>query len=189
MAFDGGDLSVEKDLKEHLKFGSGERSARERACRRRSPSRYSYDVGFALLLRLLYSPLCLSSGSDPHRGESKLCLQEVDASLDPSSSVLSLEDEGSLSLASPALCFVLSDELSIGSMKLSEVETKRGREKFFGVSELEVCGGGAPATSRDGGSQVEAEETRVLLMGFYPSTRPASLTRGPTEIGRVWFGP
>ena len=63
------------------------------------------------------------------------------------------------------------------------------RWRLFGVSELEVCGGGAPATSRDGGGQVEAEETRVLLMGFYPSTRPASLTRGPTEIGRVWFGP
>ncbi|KAF3600720.1 hypothetical protein F2Q69_00035181 [Brassica cretica] len=38
----------------------------------------------------------------------QLCLQEVDASSDPSSSVLSLEDEGSLSLASPALvCLTL----------------------------------------------------------------------------------
>ncbi|KAL0825393.1 hypothetical protein Bca101_049070 [Brassica carinata] len=63
------------------------------------------------------------------------------------------------------------------------------RWRLFGISELEVCGGGAPARSRDGGGQVEAEETRVVLMGSYPSTRPASLTRGPTEIGRVWFGP
>ena len=62
------------------------------------------------------------------------------------------------------------------------------RWRLFGVSELEVCGGGAPVTSRDGGGQVEAEETRVVLMGSYPSTRPASLTRGPTEIGRVWSG-
>ncbi|KAF3534445.1 hypothetical protein DY000_02039762 [Brassica cretica] len=62
------------------------------------------------------------------------------------------------------------------------------RWRLFGVSELEVCGGGAPATSRDGGGQVEAEEMRVLLMESYPSTRPASLTCGPTEIGRVWFG-
>nr|VDD50925.1 unnamed protein product [Brassica oleracea] len=189
MAFDGGDLSVEKDLKEHLNFGSGDRPARERACRRRSPSRYSYDVGLALLFRLLYSPSCLSSGGGSSYSSVAAGLREVDASSDPSSSVLSLGGEGSLNLASPALCFVLSDDLSIGSMKLSEVETKRGREKLFGVSELEVCGGGAPATSRDGGGQVEAEETRVLLMGFYPSTRPASLTRGPTEIGRVWFGP
>ena len=45
------------------------------------------------------------------------------------------------------------------------------------------------ATFRDGGSQVEAEETHVVLMGSYPSTRPASLTRGSTEVGRIWFGP
>ncbi|CAN7095203.1 unnamed protein product [Brassica rapa subsp. narinosa] len=51
--------------------------------------------------------------------------------------------------------FVLSDELSIGSMKLSEGKTKRGREEL-----LEVCGGAAPATFRDGDGQVEAEETR-----------------------------
>ncbi|KAF2616178.1 hypothetical protein F2Q70_00008702 [Brassica cretica] len=55
-----------------LKFGSGERPARECACRHRSPSRYSYDVGLALILHLLYSPPCLSSGSDPLRSGSKV---------------------------------------------------------------------------------------------------------------------
>ena len=55
-----------------LKFGSGEQPVRERTCRRRSSSRYSYDVGLALLLRLLYSPPCLSSGLDLLRGGSKV---------------------------------------------------------------------------------------------------------------------
>ena len=50
---------------------------------------------------------------------------------------------------------------------------------------LIVCGGVAPATSRDGDGQVEAEATRVVLMVFYPYTCPVSLTRGPTEVVRV----
>ncbi|KAH0875137.1 LOW QUALITY PROTEIN: hypothetical protein HID58_072499, partial [Brassica napus] len=128
------------------------------------------------------------------------CLREVEASSALSSSVFSPGGEGSLSLASPALgfvgsvlvptcglCvvlgswfqvvhgFVQSDEFSIGSMKLSEVKTKRGSEEIVG-------GGVAPAMSRDGDGQVEAEATRVVLMVFYPYTCPASLTRGPTEV-------
>ncbi|WZZ67740.1 hypothetical protein YC2023_079110 [Brassica napus] len=86
--------------------------------------------------------------------------------------------------------FVQSDEFSIGSMKLSEVKTKRGREELVSMealrySEFEVCGCVAPATSRGGDSQVEAEATCVVLMVCYPYTCPASLTRGPTEVGYV----
>ncbi|KAF3579532.1 hypothetical protein DY000_02029753 [Brassica cretica] len=67
-------------------------------------------------------------------------------------------------------------------------EKSWSRWRLFGVSDLEACGGGAPVTSRDGGGQVEAEETRVVLMGSYPSTRPAYLMRGPTEVrpSLVW---
>ncbi|CAN6978019.1 unnamed protein product, partial [Brassica rapa subsp. trilocularis] len=137
------------------------------------------DVGFALLLRLLYPLPCLSSGSGPFRGKSVF---GVDASFDPPSSVLFPGGEGFLSLASPALVvvhgFVLSDELSIGSMKLSEGKTKHGREELVSMEAF-----------RYGGGQVETEETRVVLMGSYPPTRPASLTRRPTKVGRIWFGP
>ncbi|KAF3558041.1 hypothetical protein F2Q69_00017584 [Brassica cretica] len=124
--------------------------------------------------------------------------------------------EGSFSLASPALgvsvrwigfgsrlwlvCgsgfvihgFVQSDELSIGSMKLSEVKTKRGSEEIWFrwrlsgnlSSRFAVV---APATSRGGDGQVEAEATCVVLMVFYPYTCTASLTRGSTEVVRLVF--
>ncbi|KAH0872700.1 hypothetical protein HID58_070062 [Brassica napus] len=175
---------TQSERESRSKIGSGERSARERACRRRSPSSNRKDVGFSLLFRLLCLPPCLSSRSGPIRGcfwskgavvwrlgAVKLvvlpvevsfpggggsyssvaagpCLREVEAFSVPPSSVLSPEGEGSLSLASPfvgsvldpacGLCvvlgswfqvvhgFVQSDELSIGSMKLSKVKTKRG---------------------------------------------------------------
>ncbi|CAN7086688.1 unnamed protein product, partial [Brassica oleracea var. botrytis] len=60
-------------------------------------------------------------------------------------------------------------------MKLSEVKTKRGREELVSMealrySEFEVCGCVAPATSRGGDSQVEAEATCVVLMVCYPYT-------------------
>ena len=42
---------------------------------------------------------------------------------------------------------------------------------------------------RHGGGQVETEVARGVLMGPYPSTRPVSLMRSPTEIKRVGFGP
>ncbi|KAF3577030.1 hypothetical protein DY000_02035552 [Brassica cretica] len=114
------------------------------------------------------------------------CLREVQASPVSPSSVLSPGDEGSLSLASPALG-VSSDELSTGSMKLSEVKTKRGSEEIWFrwrlsgnlSSRFAVV---APATSRGGDGQVEAEATRVVLMVFYAYTCPASLTRGSTEV-------
>ncbi|KAF3526306.1 hypothetical protein F2Q69_00050626 [Brassica cretica] len=191
------------------KIGSGERPACERACRRRSPSRYPKDVIFALLIHLICPPSCLSSGSGPIRGGSDSGLRRRRP--------LFSGGEGSLSLASPALVcsssldrfwipfvvcvslgswfqvvhgFVQSDEFSIGSMKLSKVKTKRGREELVSMealrySEFEVCGGVAPATSRGGDSQVEAEATCVVLMVCYPYTCPASLTRGPTEVGSV----
>ncbi|KAH0928783.1 hypothetical protein HID58_014510 [Brassica napus] len=68
------------------------------------------------------------------------CLREVEATSAPPSSVLSPEGEGSLSLASPL------NEISIGSMMLSEVKTKCGREELVRMEalryfELEVCGG------------------------------------------------
>lgn len=59
----------------------------------------------------------------------------------------------------------------------------------FGVSEFEVGGGETPAMLRHGGGQVETEVARGVLMGPYPSTRPVSLIRSPTEIERVGFGP
>ncbi|CAN6844044.1 unnamed protein product [Brassica oleracea] len=127
------------------------------------------------------------------------CLREVQTFSVPPSSVLSPGGEGSLSLASPALgvsvrwigfgsrlwlvcgsgfvvhSFVQSDELSTGSMKLSEVKTKRGSEEIWFrwrlsgnlSSRFAVV---APATSRGGDGQVEAEATRVVLMVFYPYT-------------------
>ncbi|WZZ68005.1 hypothetical protein YC2023_079375 [Brassica napus] len=63
------------------------------------------------------------------------CLREVEASSALSSSVFSPGGEGSLSLASPALG-VSSDEFSIGSMKLSEVKTKRGSEEIVSMEAL-----------------------------------------------------
>ncbi|KAF2567759.1 hypothetical protein F2Q68_00024597 [Brassica cretica] len=84
---------------------------------------------------------------------------------------------------------VLCRRLYSPKWRQSVEEKSWSRWRLFGVSDLEACGGGAPVTSRDGGGQVEAEETRVVLMGSYPSTRPAYLMRGPTEVGRVWFGP
>ncbi|KAG5400532.1 hypothetical protein IGI04_015139 [Brassica rapa subsp. trilocularis] len=75
------------------------------------------------------------------------CLREVEATSAPPSSVLSPEGEGSLSLASPVLgVSVSSNEISIGSMMLSEVKTKCGREELVRMEalrffELEVCGG------------------------------------------------
>ncbi|CAN7140189.1 unnamed protein product, partial [Brassica rapa subsp. narinosa] len=165
-----------------LNFGSGEWPARERACRRRNSFEILVRCAFALLPRHLHPPLCLSSDSGPQR---RICL-----GIKTRSALRFSEDKGFLSLASPVLvCFSygprldLSDELSIGSMRLSEVKTKRSCEWPFGVSEFEVGGGETPVTFRDGGGQVEAEETRGMLMGAYPSTRPASLMRGPTEVG------
>ncbi|KAF3527726.1 hypothetical protein DY000_02037294 [Brassica cretica] len=135
------------------KIESGERPTRERACRRRSPSNNRKDVGYSLLFRFLCPPTCLSSGSGLICGGSASrlkaqscggsyssvaagpCLREVEASSAPPSSVLSSGSEGSLSLASPALG-VSSDELSIGSMKLSEVKTKRGSEEMVSMEAL-----------------------------------------------------
>ncbi|KAH0917064.1 hypothetical protein HID58_024724 [Brassica napus] len=74
-------------------------------------------------------------------------------------------------------------------MRHSGEEKKRSREWPFGVSEFEVGGGETPATLQDGGGQVETEVTRGVLMGPYPSMRPVSFMRGPTEIERVGFGP
>ncbi|KAL0805771.1 hypothetical protein Bca101_098262 [Brassica carinata] len=92
-----------------------------------------------------------------------ICLREVEASSAPPSSVFSPGGEGSLSLASPVLgvsvrwisfgsacglCVVLGswfqvvhgfvqlDELSIGSMKLSEVKTKRGSVEMVSMKAL-----------------------------------------------------
>ena len=85
--------------------------------------------------------------------------------------------------------FVLSDELSIGSMMLSEARTKCGREELVSMealllSELLAYGGVSPATSRDGEGQVDAEVTRAALMGRYPYTCRASLSRGPSDVVR-----
>ncbi|KAH0914580.1 hypothetical protein HID58_029026 [Brassica napus] len=78
--------------------------------------------------------------------------------------------------------------LQIHRRRQSGEEKKRSREWPFGVSEFEVGGGVTPATFRDGGGQVEAEETRGVLMGSYPFMRLAFLTRGRTEVGRVGIG-
>ncbi|CAF2055697.1 unnamed protein product [Brassica oleracea var. botrytis] len=59
---------TQSERESRSKIGSGERSARERACRRRSPSSNRKDVGFSLLFRLLCLPPCLSSRSGPIRG-------------------------------------------------------------------------------------------------------------------------
>ncbi|KAH0861946.1 hypothetical protein HID58_079157 [Brassica napus] len=101
-----------------------------------------------------------------------------------------------LQLPRPRLCspgvihgFVLSDELSIGSMMLSKARTKCGREELVSMealrlSELLAFGGVSPATSRDGEGQVDAEVTRAALMGRYPYTCRASLSRGPSDVVR-----
>ncbi|CAG7871729.1 unnamed protein product, partial [Brassica rapa] len=46
-------------------IGSGDRPARERAYRHRSPSSHRYSPRFSLCSRLLSPPPCLSSGTRP----------------------------------------------------------------------------------------------------------------------------
>ncbi|WZY88165.1 hypothetical protein YC2023_044900 [Brassica napus] len=84
--------------------------------------------------------ICFWSGGSYSSVAVGPCLREVEATSAPPSSVLSPEGEGSLSLASPL------NEISIGSMMLSEVKTKCGREELVRMEalryfELEVCGG------------------------------------------------
>ena len=74
---------------------------------------------------------------------------------------------------------------------LFEARTNREREEVVSMeaqrlSELLASGGVSPATSRNGEGQVDAEVTRAALMGRYPYTCRASLSRGLSEVVRVW---
>ncbi|KAG5380302.1 hypothetical protein IGI04_028144 [Brassica rapa subsp. trilocularis] len=100
--------------------------------------------------------------------------------------------EGFLNLASPVCCssplvrFLISLVVCGCLLREQSVKEKRwSRWRLCGLSELLASGGVSPATSRDGEGQVDAEVTRTALMGRYPYTCRASLSRGPSEVARA----